>query len=107
MSTSQIRYNAYSSWACDLVATLAAGSTFVPLNDQPCDVVTIILNSSGSVKLDIINSCQTDLTKFISIDAPSGFVLPVGGNANEISIRRTDLSATPVTVRYVWGKYRR
>ncbi len=102
----QIRYNAYSSWDCDNVETLAAGATFVPLNAAPCDVVTLLLPSTG-VSLYVKNSNTADATKYVQVDAPSGFVIPVGGDASEISIRRADGSATPVTVRYMYGKYRR
>lgn len=102
-----IRYNAYSSWGTDFTATLAAGATFIQLNDIPADVITLVIPTTGGVSLDVINSNETDKTKYMVIDAPSGFVIPVGGNAAEIMIRRHDQSATPVTVRYMWGKFRR
>lgn len=105
-----IRYNGYQDWSTDTVDTLAAGTSFVNLNDQPCDEVTIFIPLS-EVKLDIIGAKQMapsgSQTKFISVDAPSGVTIPVAGNAAEILVRRNDQSATPTTVRYIWRKFRR
>lgn len=101
-----IRYNAYQKWQTQTVETDASGTAFVVLGDYPCDEV-VIYNPSTGVKLDIIASSQADATKFVTIDAPSGATIPVGGNANEIKVRRTDLSATPTTVRFIWRRYQR
>ncbi len=100
------RYNAYSSWSTETVATLAAGSTFVPLGDFPCDEV-VIYNPATGVSLDVKQAGQGDATKFVTVDAPAGATIPVGGLASEVMVRRTDLSNTPTTVRFIWRKFRR
>jgi hypothetical protein len=108
MST-PIRYNAYSSWRT-AIKTIAAGATFTTLGDFPCDEI-VIYNPASGVSLDVISSSwiagtSADTTQFVTIDAPSGAVIPVGGNANEISVRRTDAGAE-TTVRYIWRKFMR
>ncbi len=102
-----IRYNGAQSWGTNFVATSATGSTFVNLNEEIADEVTLVLPSSG-VGLDVLCAGQVqEPTKFVSIDAPSGFVIPLTGNAKEVMVRRTDLSNTPINVRYTWRKFRR
>jgi len=106
-----IRYNAYSSWRTGTVQTSDDGTTFAPLGDFPCDEVVIFIPTGGEA-LDIIASSwiagtNADDTQFVTADSPSGTVIPVGGNANEIAVRRTDLDATPATVRYIWRKFMR
>ncbi len=102
-----IRYNAYSSWSTETITTdSSVGATFTPLGDFPCDEV-VIYNPSTGVALDIKSAFQTDATKFVTCEAPSGATIPVGGNAKEITVRRHDTSATPTTVRYIWRKFRR
>lgn len=102
-----IRYNGYQEWGTDYVETVAAGTAFINLNNQPCDEVCIFNPASG-VSLDVLAAkTPLSLDKFVTVDAPSGTVIPVTGNANEILVRRTDLSATPTTVRYIWRRYRR
>lgn len=101
-----IRYNGYSSWSTETVATLNPGTTWVSLGDFPCDEV-VIYNPATGVSLDVKASCQPDATKYVTVEAPSGATIPVGGNAQEIQVRRTDLSNTPITVRYIWRKFRR
>lgn len=101
-----IRYNAYQKWQTEIIATAASGATFTPLGNYPCDEV-VIYNPASGVKLDIIASSQLDLAKFVTIDAPAGATIPVGGNANEIMVRRNDQSNTPDTVRFIWRRYQR
>jgi hypothetical protein len=101
-----IRYNAYQSWSTEIVDTSTSGEVFTPLGDFPCDEV-VIYNPSTGVSLDIKASNQPDDTKFVTIEAPSGATIPVGGLASEIMVRRTNLSDTPVTVHYIWRKFRR
>lgn len=96
------RYHPTSTWDTDVVATGAA-SAFIPLPSHQCDEVTIIVLAAG-VGLDICQSNNPDPTKFVSIDAPSGITIPVAGDSVEIAVRRTDLSATPVNVRFIWRK---
>ena len=99
-----IRYNAVQNWGTDIVATSASGATFVNLNEQICDEVTIFIPASG-VAIDVI--CASKIatpTKFLTLDAPSGATFPVTANAKEIMVRRTDNSNTPFTVRYSWRK---
>lgn len=101
-----LRYSAVQSWGTDLVATAGAG-VFVNLNEQVADEVTIIIPSTG-VGIDVLCAGQVaEPTKFVSVDAPSGLTVTLTGNAKEVMVRRTDLSATPVNVRYIWRKYRR
>ena len=102
----QIRYNAYQKWKTQIVASSASGETFVPLGDYPCDEV-VIYNPASGVKLDIIASSQTDLTQFVTVDAPAGATIPVGGNANEIMVRRNDQSNPPTTIRFIWRRFNR
>ena len=102
-----IRYSAPQSWGTDFVSTLAAGTAFVNLNDQVAD--TVILYIPASAGVDILCAGQVqEPTKFVS---SSGFTVPLEfhltGNTNEILVRRTDLSATPLVVRYAWVKFRR
>ena len=104
------RYNAYSSWRTQILATANPGTGFTPLGDFPCDEVVIYVASGTSI--DIISSSwlggtEADTTQFVTAEGPAGVVLPVGGNANEIAVRRTNLSNTPITVRYVWRKFMR
>ena len=102
-----IRYTAVQSWGTDFVTTLAAGTAFINLNDQVADEVTLIIPASGA-KLDVLCAGQLpDTTKFVSVDAPSGFVIPLSGNAQEVMVRRNDLSGAATTVRYTWRKFRR
>lgn len=105
-----IRYNAYSSWRTAIV-TITAGATFTPLGDFPCDEV-VIYNPAAGVALDVIASSwiaggSADLTQFVTMDAPSGAVIPVGGNASEIAVRRNDQASTSTVIRYIWRKFMR
>ena len=99
------KYNSTQNWATSSVATSGSGASFVGLNDEPCDEVTIVILANG-VGLDIQGPSGSS-TDYVSIDAPSGLVIPVSGNAKEVQVRRTDQSATPATVRYLWRKYSR
>ncbi len=106
MPLSQIRYNAYSSWRTQ---TVSVEDEFVPLGDFPCDEVVIYVESG--VNIDIIASSwlggtEADPTQFVTAEAPAGVVIPVGGNANEIAVKRTT-GSDPVTVRYIWRKFSR
>jgi hypothetical protein len=105
-----IRYNAYSSWRTAII-TIDAGATFTPLGDFPCDEV-VLYNPATGVSLDVIASSwiagtSADTTQFVTIDAPAGAVIPVGGNASEIAVRRTDTASTETTIRYIWRKFNR
>lgn len=104
----QIRYNAYQKWSTETKDTSASGEVFTTLGNFPCDEV-VIYNPAAGTKLDIISANQyaDDPTKFVTIDAPSGATIPVAGYANEIMVRRSDLSDTPITVRYIWRKFNR
>lgn len=109
MST-PIRYNAYSSWRTAKITT-TAGATFTPLGDFPCDEI-VIYNPAAGVSLDVISSSwiagtSADTTQFVTVDAPAGAVIPVGGNAMEIAVRRNDQAATSTTIRYIWRKFQR
>lgn len=107
---SNIRYNAYSSWRTGII-TITAGATFTPLGDFPCDEV-VLYNPASGVALDVIASSwiagtAADTTQFVTVDAPAGAVIPVGGNANEIAVRRNDQAATSTVIRYIWRKFQR
>ena len=100
------RYHPVSKWGTDVVATAGAG-VFVNLNDQQADEVTILVLAAG-VGLDIQSAGQVGSnTKYVSVDAPSGITIALTGNALEVLVRRTDGSATPVNVRYIWRKFGR
>lgn len=102
----EFKYNAVQTWDCDIVSTLAAGTAFIRLNDQPCDEVTIV-NETGAA-LDVSGAyVEAAPTKFVTVAASSGITIPVAGNAKEIAVRRNDQSATQSTVRYIWRKYKR
>lgn len=106
---SPIRYNAYSSWRT-AIATVAAGDEWTTLGDLPCDEV-VIYNPAAGVALDVIASSwiagnSADENQYVIVDAPAGAVIPVGGNANEISVRRNDAGAE-TTIRYIWRKFMR
>jgi hypothetical protein len=101
------KYNSTQNWGTDFVTTLAAGTAFLNLNDQPADEVTLIIPSSGA-SIDVLCAGQAaEPTKFVTIDAPSGFVIPLSANTAEVMVRRTDLSGAATTVRYTWRKFRR
>lgn len=100
------RYNGYQNWSAEITATAASGSGFTALPNIPCDEV-VIYNPASGVALDVKNSNETDATKYVTVDAPAGAVIPVSGTAAEIEVRRHDQSATPVTVRFIWRKFRR
>lgn len=100
-----IRYNGYSSWSTETAATPNPGSEWTTLGDFPCDEI-VIYNPSTGVALDIKQSAAAD-AKYVTVEAPSGATIPVGGNAQEIMVRRNDQSNTPITVRYIWRKFRR
>ena len=102
-----IRYTAVQSWGTDFVTTLVAGTAFINLNEQVADEVTLVIPASGS-KLDVLCAGQVATpSKYVSIDAPSGFVIPLSGNAQEVMVRRNDLSGAATVVRYTWRKFRR
>ena len=107
---SNIRYNAYSSWRTGII-TITTGATFTPLGDFPCDEV-VLYNPASGVALDVISSswiagASADTAQFVTVDAPSGAVIPVGGNANEIAVRRNDQASTSTVIRYIWRKFMR
>lgn len=99
-------------WGTDSVQTSATGASFVQLADHDCDEIEIF-NPSSTVQIDIITNAspaldQTTLKQFISPAIPGpGTLIPVTGNAKEISVRRTDLSNTRVFIGYIWRKFRR
>ena len=101
------RYHPISQWGIDVVETDASGSAFINLNDQDADQVTILVPSSGSIGLDLQSAHDLDSSKYVSLDAPSGITIALAGNAKEVLVRRTDQSATPANVRYIWRKYQR
>lgn len=102
-----LRYNAPQSWGTDFIATSASGAVFVNLNNEIADELTIML-PSGGVSIDVLCAGQyATQTKFVTVDAPSGLTLPLTGNTNEVLVRRTDNSNTPINVRYIWRKFRR
>jgi hypothetical protein len=104
MNYSSSRYHPTTKWSTAIVVVDGAAE-FVTLPDLQCDEVALILPSTG-VSLDIIESGKlvTAPTEFATIEAPSGLTIPVAGNASEISVRRTDGSATPETLRFIWRK---
>lgn len=100
------RYNAYSSWR---TAIVEVADEFVPLGDFPCDEVVLYVESG--INLRVISSSwiagsEADTDQYVLAEAPAGLVIPVGGNANEIAVRR-DSGSDPVTVRYIWRKFAR
>lgn len=101
----QRSYNGYNSWGAGVVATGAA-NTPVPLPDIPCQEV-VIFRLSADVQINLKNSGQQGTTNFVTLDVSSGTVIPVAGNANEISVWRTDGSASAANVRFVWRKFSR
>lgn len=104
---STLKYISVQNWGTDLVATSATGASFVNLNSQAADELTIIIPADGT-KIDVLCAGQIrEPTKFVTIDAPSGLVLPLSGNTAEVMVRRTDNSGTPVNVRYTWRKFKR
>lgn len=80
------------------VTTSASGTAYTPLTSQLCSNVTI-MNATGQ-SLDVSRDGGT--TKII---LPNGASFCNGNiaNANTISIRRTDQSATQVTTYYNWS----
>lgn len=103
---SGLKYGTTQVWNTAQVI-LAGTSQFTILPPQAADEVTIIIPQSG-VSVDIISAGNPfDLTQFVTIDAPSGLVIPVSANTAEISVRRNDLSATPYTLRYMWRQFSR
>lgn len=101
------RYTGAQKWGTDFVMTSGTGALFVGLNTQPADEVVLFIPASG-VGIDILSASQPiDTTKYVSADAPSGTVLSLVGNTNEVLIRRTDQSSTPIRIAYTWRQYQR
>jgi len=99
------KYVTIQNWGTDLVATSTSGATFVPLGSILADEVTLVLPASG-VSIDVLCAGQIATpTKFFTIDAPSGYVIPLGRNIGEVMVRRTDNNNTPVNVRFSWRKF--
>jgi hypothetical protein len=87
------------SWGTRTVTTAANGTSWTTLANINCDEV-LIVNSSGTA-ISIRNSGETSGTG-VKIPDSSFPTITVGGNANEIQVRRTDLSTTTVTVGYIF-----
>lgn len=79
------------------VTTSATGANYVPLASQLCKSVTII-NATGQ-SLDVTKDGGT--TKVV-LPTGASFTFSNIANANQVSVRRTDLSNTSVTAYYNW-----
>ena len=77
------------------VQTSASGTPFVPLDERPCDRVTFYNGTGTGV------SIQIDGVTVLIPASPVPVPIPVRGNANLFSVKRTDESATPVTLAYL------
>lgn len=79
------------------VQTAAVGSNWVALSTQACERVTIT-NTSGT----LIETRQDGAGAGLQIPDGAGFVFEGLTNANQLSLRRVDLSNTQVTVYARW-----
>lgn len=92
--------NPNSIWKTGSIQTSATGTTFVNLTDYECDEITFI-NPAQAID---IKSPQQDIgaNDFITMAAASGpLTIQVGADAKEVLIRRNDVSATQVYVKYI------
>ena len=80
------------------VQTSADGTSFTPLPDKPAISVDIY-NGTGT-DLTFIHAVDTDAVEFV---LPSGVAFSFRGirNANQLKVKRTDSSATQVTLKSV------
>ncbi len=78
----------------DEVATSSTGSTFVPLPAHPATKVTLFNYTGQKVdwKIDAGSHIELNNNLAVTID---GLV-----SSQQVSVRRTDLSNTPVTVKF-------
>lgn len=75
------------------VSTSAAGTAYVAFASKPCDALEIVNNSGVDVEYRRNGAGSTIVIKNQASRLITGI-----SNANEISLRRVDLSATPVVV---------
>jgi hypothetical protein len=78
------------------VATLSSGSGYASFPDVPCQQMDLINNSGTTV--EYLRSFPSGQTIAIPVITASSRLIVGLRNASEISVRRTDLSVTPVTV---------
>lgn len=79
---------------------LNGGTSFVTLPSHDCNEIAIFQETGLSI--DILPWNGID---FVTASSPSGITIPVAANSQEFAIRRTDLSATPVKVRFLYRKF--
>ena len=89
----------------DSVATLVAGTSFVPLPSHLCNEVAIFQETG--VSIDVLPYGSDLVGGFVTMSSPSGAALPCAGNSSEYSVRRTDQTGTPTTVRFLHRQYLR
>lgn len=78
----------------DEVATSATGAAFVPLPPHPATKVTLF-NYTGQ-KID----WRIDAGSFIELNNNLGVTIDGLVGSQQVSVRRTDQSNTPVTVKF-------
>lgn len=79
------------------VTTAVSGTGYTSLSDQICGSVTIV-NDTGT-SLDVTKDGGT--TKMV-VPTGAAYCVKYIENANQVSVRRTDNSATQVTAYYEW-----
>ena len=79
------------------VTTAVSGTGYTTLTDQICGSVTIV-NDTGT-SLDVTKDGGT--TKMV-VPTGAAYCVKYIENANQVSVRRTDNSATQVTAYYEW-----
>jgi hypothetical protein len=83
----------------DSVQTSATGANYVTLTTNPARVIHII-NDSGTT----IEVRQNAAGVTVPIASGTGFSFFGIYNANELSLRRVDVSGTQVTLKYRWER---
>ncbi len=86
-----------SSWGTDTINTAGSGTGYTALGSHAAGRVLIV---NPSVALDVR---KVGGTSPVTMAANSGLELSVIANANEIEVRRNDLSVTPVAVNFVFA----
>lgn len=78
----------------DEVATSATGTDFVPLPAHPATMVTLFNYTGGKIDWKIGSGSHIELNNNLAVNV-NGLV-----GSQQVLVRRTDLSTTPVTVKF-------
>lgn len=80
------------------VTTLVAGTTFVQLPNNPCSSVTFVNNTGTTLSVKV-----KSYTAYIPLFDGTYFTFDGIDSSNDLWIKRTDESATPVTITFTFN----